>query len=133
MRIVDVIGSIDPQFACRDSEGHIINDPWPTPFSSSGFDLDAVGVIFNQSNNAISDVEKIVTIFPNPASDEVTIIPQNSSIMDIQIADFSGRVLMEYLAQRDKISIDISSLMPGVYIIRIFENSNTITYRLVVQ
>jgi hypothetical protein len=26
----------------------MINDPWPTPFASSGFDLDAVGVI-NQS------------------------------------------------------------------------------------
>jgi hypothetical protein len=32
-------------YARRDSRGHQINDPWPTPYSSCGFDLDAVGVI----------------------------------------------------------------------------------------
>ena len=45
IRIIDVVGSIDPQYATYDSEGHPVNDPWPTAFSSSGFDLDAVGVI----------------------------------------------------------------------------------------
>ena len=32
-------------YASRDSRGHQINDPWPTPFPTGGFDLDAVGVI----------------------------------------------------------------------------------------
>ena len=45
VRIVDVVGSIDTPYASRDSKNRIINDPWPTPFASSGFDLDAVGVI----------------------------------------------------------------------------------------
>jgi hypothetical protein len=45
VRIVDVVGSIDPLFATHDAFGNIVNDPWPTPSASSGFDLDAVGVI----------------------------------------------------------------------------------------
>lgn len=45
VRIVDAIGSIDPAFGARDSSGRLINDPWPTPFASSGFDLDAVAVL----------------------------------------------------------------------------------------
>lgn len=45
VRIVDVVGSINPLFATYDSLGNIINDPWPTPYDSSGFDLDAIGVI----------------------------------------------------------------------------------------
>ena len=45
VRVVDVIGSIDPQYASYDSVGNIINDPYATPFNSGGFDLDAVGVI----------------------------------------------------------------------------------------
>lgn len=45
VRIVDVVGDIDPTYARYDSLGHIINDPWSTPFASSGFDLDGVGVI----------------------------------------------------------------------------------------
>jgi hypothetical protein len=45
VRIVDVVGSIDPLYARRDTAGNIINDPWPTPFNTGGFDIDAVGVI----------------------------------------------------------------------------------------
>jgi hypothetical protein len=45
VRVVDVIGSIDPLYAQRDSAGRIINEPWPTPFRIGGFDLDAIGVI----------------------------------------------------------------------------------------
>ena len=45
VRVIDVIGNIDPEYCTYDSEGHIVNDPWPTPFASCGMDLDAVGVI----------------------------------------------------------------------------------------
>jgi hypothetical protein len=45
VRIVDVVGTVDPDYARRDSLGRIINDPWPTDFETGGFDLDAVGVI----------------------------------------------------------------------------------------
>lgn len=45
VRIVDVVGSINPSFGSRDSQGRLINDPYSTPFASGGFDLDAVGVI----------------------------------------------------------------------------------------
>ncbi len=45
VRIVDVVGSIEPLYATRDSLNRVINDPWPTLFETGGFDLDAVGVI----------------------------------------------------------------------------------------
>jgi hypothetical protein len=35
-------------YAGYDSRGHQINDPWPTDFWSGGFDLDAVGVIYQK-------------------------------------------------------------------------------------
>ena len=54
VRIIDVIGNIDPEYATYDCQGHPVNDPWPTPFASCGMDLDAVGVIH--------DLEH----FPNP-------------------------------------------------------------------
>lgn len=44
VKIVDVVGSIDPSLGSRDSRGHLINDPYATPFATGGFDLDAVGV-----------------------------------------------------------------------------------------
>ncbi|MEM1058244.1 MAG: PEP-CTERM sorting domain-containing protein [Verrucomicrobiota bacterium] len=45
VRIVDVVGSIDPAFGSLDSLDTIINDPFTTDFNTGGFDLDAVGVI----------------------------------------------------------------------------------------
>jgi hypothetical protein len=45
VRIIDVVGSIDPLYATYDSEGHMVNDPWPTNFETGGFDLDAVAVL----------------------------------------------------------------------------------------
>ena len=45
VRIVDVVGSIDPEYASYDCQGNPVNDPWPTAFASGGMDLDAVGVI----------------------------------------------------------------------------------------
>jgi hypothetical protein len=45
VRVVDVVGSIDPALGSRDSLGNLINDPYPTAFPSGGFDLNGVGVI----------------------------------------------------------------------------------------
>jgi hypothetical protein len=45
IRIRDVVGSIDPALGSRDSRGNLVNDPFPTPFPSGGFDLDAVAVL----------------------------------------------------------------------------------------
>ncbi|GEM_PF-845868 len=45
VRVVDVIGSIDPNIGSYDSQGTLINDPWPTTFEQCGFDLDAIGII----------------------------------------------------------------------------------------
>jgi hypothetical protein len=45
VRLTDVVGSITPGLGSTDSQGHIINDPFPTPFASGGFDLEAVGVM----------------------------------------------------------------------------------------
>lgn len=48
VRIVDVVGSISSVGAFTpslDSLGNIINDPYSTPFSTGGFDLDGVAVL----------------------------------------------------------------------------------------
>lgn len=45
IKIIDVVGNTNPPFARYDHTGNVINDPWPTNFPQSGFDLDAVGII----------------------------------------------------------------------------------------
>lgn len=45
VRILDVVGSVNPLYGTVDSQGRLIKDPYPTRFGSGGFDLDAVAVL----------------------------------------------------------------------------------------
>lgn len=65
VRIIDVVGSIDPVFATYDAQGNIINDPFPTPFNSGGFDLDGVAVINGNVENTIVNFNELAL---NPES-----------------------------------------------------------------
>lgn len=53
VKIIDAVGCIQAEHASHDRYGHVVNEPWNTPFASSGFDLDAVGVI-HQTTTGIS-------------------------------------------------------------------------------
>ncbi len=52
VRLLDVVGSIDPALGTFDSLGNLVNEPYPTAFASGGFDLDGVGVINRVSEPA---------------------------------------------------------------------------------
>ena len=68
VKIIDVVGSINPTYGTYDDDNNIINDPFPTPFPTGGFDLDAIGIIHQQPTN-INENEPIVNqIYPNPFS-----------------------------------------------------------------
>lgn len=66
VKVVDVVGCLNPIYARHDVKGRKINDPWPTPFPSSGFDLDAVGVIHQDNSAAVETPVSGALIFPNP-------------------------------------------------------------------
>jgi hypothetical protein len=119
VKIVDVIGNIDPDLApvSFDSNGHIIADPYPTAFPSGGFDLTGVGVIHNQNNTAVKKVEQEEIFVYNDAH-ELRIINyklQNGS--NLQIFDVTGKLLLSSIFN-SQFSINISELPRGIYLIK---------------
>jgi hypothetical protein len=93
IRIVDVIGSIFAN-ASHDFTGRVINDPYPTPFPSCGFDLDAVGVIHNIETGIKSiTANTTINIFPNPASDQFTVAVGTSYSLTAVLTTTTGTVL----------------------------------------
>jgi hypothetical protein len=67
VKIIDVVGSITPKYAIRESNNRRVNDPWPTPFASGGFDLDAVAVIHQRDEvGLIENNIAIQSCIPNP-------------------------------------------------------------------
>jgi hypothetical protein len=117
IRIIDVIGSIEQSFACFDSNGNIINDPWPTPFESSGFDLDAVGVINNTVNSNVDNkITPEILAYPNPCKNFITV---NGRFDFVEIFNTQGIVYGKYFNK----TIDLKNIPNGLIILKVYYNN----------
>lgn len=115
VRIVDVIGSIDPAYATYDSQGTIVNNLHPTPFESSGFDLDAVGVI-HSGTVSLDGKEYVMAVYPNPAKGSLNVQTQYEGAYSI--AALTGEIIAEGLLTNGINQLDINNLKPGLYLIQ---------------
>jgi hypothetical protein len=121
IRVMDVIGCILPEYAQFDATGNSINDPWPTPFPSSGFDLDAVGVIHDQRNLSLKDHHATAfQVYPNPFTTQIHLNNTGQQpIESIQLIDMQGRVCMEMTEPNNGDLFSTSNIKPGVYLLMI--------------
>ncbi len=128
VRLVDVVGTTNPLYATYDSQGHIVIDPYATPFSSSGFDLDAIGVINENTNVGLNDEVLSVDIYPNPATDVVYF--KGEKMDKIDLYDLNGKLL---ISEYNTTLINVGNLPNGVYIVNATNiNGKTIFKRIVV-
>lgn len=139
VRITDVVGSINNQYARRDSRGNKINDPWPTQFPSSGFDLDAVGVI-HQLPADIEDKQEVRwELYPNPVKDFLYLRNLNGSSRNVsyKLFNINGLVLFSSALndtpenQANHI-IDLSEFNPGTYILMLSDKNHTWVSKVVI-
>ena len=128
IRLVDVIGTINPEYATYDSEGHIVNDPFPTPFWSSGFDLDAVGVIHDLAHFDVSENEaNVVAVYPNPVKDRLVI--EADGFESIEVYNLVGQQVMASTTA----VVDMGNMNQGIYFVRVVADGKAITKRIVKQ
>ncbi|MFN4083423.1 MAG: T9SS type A sorting domain-containing protein [Bacteroidia bacterium] len=129
IKIIDVVGSIDETFGSKDKNNNLINDPWPTPFPSGGFDLDAVGVIHQKYSTSIKkSYLKTINLYPNPvkASSSIT-ITEIDMIDEFVLLNQFGE-LASYATNFDIIAPE----KPGVYFYKIRHKDKESTGKLIV-
>ncbi len=116
IRVVDVVGSIDENYATYDSKGNMVNDPWPTAFETGGFDLDAVGVIHNTATSTvIENSNKLeITLYPNPCYNRLSVKGKYNTVT---VYDIYGKGLMQKQFDGSQ-QIDISKLKPGILLVK---------------
>ena len=123
VKIIDVIGSLDSNYCNFDIFNNKINDPWPTAFPSSGFDLDAVGIINEAplSLNHILNNEIITNIIIKKEFIDLILNQNKTDYWIFNVINLSGQLVYNenILIDRDSHSkrISISNLNPGFYIL----------------
>lgn len=129
VKIVDVVGCIQCPFASRDSQGRLINDPWPTPFPSSGFDLDGVGVI-HLSAHGVSHSGKASLARFDPAS-RCLFLPMQQVPSHIEVFSLMGMKVASFTAHTDKIYL--TDLRRGIYVVKLYSGPTHQTLKIVVE
>jgi hypothetical protein len=85
-------------------------------------------------NNEVSPEQTTISVYPNPASDILTVNSGNGTMTQINISDLNGKIVF----QRNGINsgnthIDISQLPNGLYNLQVLEKNESLTTRLLVQ
>src|SRR5690554_6481295 len=117
VKVIDVVGSIKENIGTKDHFGNIINDPYPTPFPSSGFDLAAVGVLNEGFPKNIDDIDDEVHLFyPNPSKGTIYLSEHFKGEI-VQVFDINGRLIWEGRTPKSE-QWELSFLKNGMYFIQ---------------
>ena len=123
VKIIDVVGCIQNQYCSRDMNNHKVNDPWPTAFGSSGFDLDAVGVIHNQAQVGIEELElQQLSVYPNPATDILFVSIATPSNYAIMVTNIIGEIVLQSSHHLNIAALTLNDLKQGIYTLTITAN-----------
>jgi hypothetical protein len=125
IKVIDVVGSINPLHASYDQNNHIINEHYPTPFPQGGFDLDAIGVIHQQVNGIDESDANLLILYPNPVHEKLYFngLPNNTQV---NIYNHLGQLQLSTLYQNNE-GIEVNNLAQGLYFYTIISkkyNSN---------
>lgn len=119
IRLVDVVGSLEGN-STYDKDGNKINDPYPTPFPSGGFDLDAVGAVHMKgrwpaSVHNMTDSHAI-QLYPNPANEILYVEVNDIAVRNIAVTDVTGKLLQEQSVNSNaKVKVDVRHHKAGIY------------------
>ena len=123
IKVRDAVGSISRRYGAADSIGHLINDPYPTPYPSAGFDLDAIGVIHSSKSVGIAEeashLKGAIRLYPNPVDQNQVLhieLPDKGHSYRIKIYSLSGVLVYENLVSVGGLMLN---LQQGMYIAEI--------------
>ncbi len=129
VRLVDVVGSVNDSFGSRDSKGRLINDPWPTPFASSGFDLDAVAVV---NGSVLSVLSEEAYVNANPLITNTVRVGEPIRLKtewqgsELKCRDMNGRVVESFSSETTVCTV------PGIYVVSVQKDNQLWVQKIIV-
>ena len=137
VKIKDAVGSLDDKYATRDTKGVKMNDPWPTPFPSGGFDLDAVAVLRSPVNTVKGEaLEGNYKVHPNPlvAGQILNIDLSQINLKDFEVSltNTLGKVLFQSTT-KDQFQIETTGFEKGLHYLLVSSAQDQHCYKIVIQ
>ena len=135
VKIIDVVGSIQDTYATYDQLGNKVNDPWPTPFASGGFDLDAVGVIHHTGTVGMAENRQstLQGWYPNPARDQAHIHHDTRPKSIVAVNSLGQSFELGWSQYAEELRIDLSRLPNGVYTVLLEDGITRTARKLIVR
>lgn len=132
VKIIDVIGSLNDNYASYDSRGNKINEPFPTPFHTCGFDLDAVAIL-KHIKLGIENTESFkFSIFPNPTANFLTINTLENFDFNVSLYNLEGKTVLEKRNCYNSEILSLEFLHKGLYVLKI-ESEGIINYNKIIK
>lgn len=128
VRLIDVVGSVNDTFGSRDSKGRLINDPFPSPYESSGFDLDAVAIVNGELLSVQENLTENSKIYPTYVFRNQPIHVDVPGEVEIVVTDIHQRRINSVVNDHT-IRIPTS----GIYLIHIEDAGKKITQKVCVN
>ena len=85
------------------------------------------GLISNEVDDAI---DQSLVVYPNPASDIITV--KGVQIKQVEVFNILGQRVLNKTCHEEEIHLDVSSLVAGVYLLRVIDDAmQTHSHRVV--
>ena len=117
VKIIDVVGTIDPQYSSYDAFGNIVNDPYPTNIASGGFDLTGVCVLSEKVSIHDNFTDINIKLYPNPCHEYINIEKANNK--KALVYNVYGQLISEYSITSDNFMLNTQAWQSGVYVLKI--------------
>lgn len=122
VRIVDVVGTIDPMYASLDKNGHIINDPYPTNFTDNGtggFDFSGVAIMNGWTPTSVNEIPENapLTVYPNPCQN-MLYVNHLTQGEPVTLLNAFGQVVWSAMAADTQMQVNMQDLPVGIYILK---------------
>ena len=86
------------------------------------------------SATAIRPAENLTTrLYPNPAGEVLYVTVSGESSFEYRIYSLSGRMVATGLSQDERVTVNVSSLPSGIYILRVTSEGKTFNGKFVKQ
>ncbi|MFO8087775.1 MAG: T9SS type A sorting domain-containing protein [Bacteroidales bacterium] len=133
VRILDVCGSLSDTVASYDAFGRKINDPFPTETASGGFDLDAIGVLNNQTTTTAStSVAKQTHVYPNPANQQLN-ISSKEKIYKLILSNSKGYPVIAKTVEGHAFQLNTNTLASGLYILTLQKTNSQEKIKIIID